>query len=253
MLYFSDLTRSHDHLNAYIIVLKAFEDKLRFLQSDQYPTINHVLIAFYELENHLDHLKGSDNVLIKALWTSVSFILKNMKIHFTKPLHYAACTMDIFQRAKIRQLREISEVKKAKEETEKLFLEYVKQITPTIDKTNEVHPDIDDFAMCADDELESNQNSAIISAKNELAQYYRYIPSAESIAQKDVLLFWKSVESQFPQLSKFVSSLFQIPASSNCIDKFCPISTKKAAKEKSMDSSMVSNLMLFKSLQNLNL
>lgn len=240
-------------MEAFIAVLKPFEDTLRLLQSDSSLTINHVLIAFYELEDHLCQFKNSDNALVKALWSSTSTLLNSMKNHFTMPVHYAACTMDIFQRAKIRQYRETQEVKKAKEETEKLFVEYIKRISPVIESQDIINPTIDDFAMCLDDELESNQNSIIIAAKSELAQYYRYVPSPELVAQKDVMLFWKSVATQFPQLSKFARFILSIPASSNFIEKLCPVATKMAAKEKSLDASLFSDLMLYKSLQNMNL
>uniref|UniRef100_A0A914QAP0 HAT C-terminal dimerisation domain-containing protein n=1 Tax=Panagrolaimus davidi TaxID=227884 RepID=A0A914QAP0_9BILA len=248
--FINDISNNHAYLHAFVTVLKPFQDKLQFLQCDYSPTVNHVLICFYELEDYLNRLKNSENVLVQALGVSTSTILDQMKIRFTKPIHYAACTMDIFQRAKIRQLRDASEVKKAKDETENLFVEYIKQITPTKDIKDRISPKIDDFAMCLDDELESNESSIIFAARNELTQYYRYIPSADLIAQKDVLLFWKSVTPQFPQLSKFASYILSIPASSKYIEKMCSPSTKIFANEKSLDSSMFSDLMLCRSLEN---
>uniref|UniRef100_A0A914QW49 HAT C-terminal dimerisation domain-containing protein n=1 Tax=Panagrolaimus davidi TaxID=227884 RepID=A0A914QW49_9BILA len=245
------LIKSRNIFESYNIIISPFYHKLLLLdKKNSAATINHVLIAYYELEDHLKKFIISDKPLLKALSISALAILQHQVSHFTQPIHYAACTIDIFQRGKIYQLRGPVEVQKARAETEALFIKYIQQNIVINDPPRSAS-DMTSYLMDPNDVQELNNHELFDGAKIELSKYYRYLPSSFDIQQENIVKFWKARENTFPYLRKFANYVLSIPATSDSISITLPELSNRISKEDDSinASTVLSNFSVYKSIK----
>uniref|UniRef100_A0A914PSW8 HAT C-terminal dimerisation domain-containing protein n=1 Tax=Panagrolaimus davidi TaxID=227884 RepID=A0A914PSW8_9BILA len=236
---------------SYILVMKIFREKILLLERQKKPTSNHVLLVYFDIEDHLSSFLESENILVKSLAVSALAVLRKKEDYFKKSIFYAACCLDIYKRAQIYKSRGAAEAAKAQEETKLLLIEFLKIAYPgEFVPPTDVVDDDDDYAMLPGQQQIPVSESLIAAAENELIQYFQYKPNAEERGMNDVLEFWKANENKFPYLSKFAQVILAIPAASASIEREFSVLSRTVTKDRrSLEPSTVAALLLFKSVK----
>uniref|UniRef100_A0A914PPH1 HAT C-terminal dimerisation domain-containing protein n=1 Tax=Panagrolaimus davidi TaxID=227884 RepID=A0A914PPH1_9BILA len=245
-----ELFQGQGDLQNYILVMGIFRPSLRLLESENKPTLNHVLICYYKIRAHLITYITSNNELVKSLAVSCLAVLDRKKPNFTHDIHYVACCLDIFQRGQIFVQGGQDEVQKAKEVVENLFVQFVTKMNVNIPE-NVAADTYDEFAMePGNDTSNSNQQASENAARLELQMYWSYRPSPEQIEARDILQFWSEAAAHFPLLSKYAAFILAIPASSASIERIFSVLTKTVTKDRrSLDACTVADLLMLKSMK----
>uniref|UniRef100_A0AC35GSS2 HAT C-terminal dimerisation domain-containing protein n=1 Tax=Panagrolaimus sp. PS1159 TaxID=55785 RepID=A0AC35GSS2_9BILA len=249
-----DVVELEGDFRSYIMVMALFKEKIRLLEAQKKPTSNHVLLVYFDLEDHLSSFLESENNLVKSLAVSALAVLRKKENYFKKSIFYAACSLDIYKRAKIFKCRGASEAAKAQEETKLLLNEFLKIAYPEdFVPPADIVEDDDDYAMLPGQEAIPVSESLVAAAENELLQYFQYKPNAEERAMSDVLQFWKSNEHKFPYVSKLAQVILAIPAASASIEREFSVLSRTVSKDRrSLEPSTVADLLLFKSIKKID-